>query len=170
MEDLAMNVALSAFLIVISPIAPEHDVLVTRVGTFHLPLGLPEEETAKYVGYRNWVSIDRGTTWKLHSAINDPGKGFDFVARKDGCYWFVLQTVSKDGTTSPPKVENVRRADLKVYVNVANRIVIREVIDLPALASQLQQRCAGRDCLGGRGWSVSGQSQRRSQEEPQDHR
>ena len=135
-----MNVALSAFLFVFSPIAPEHDVLVTRVGTFHLPLGLPEEETAKYVGYRNWVSTDRGTTWKLHSAINDPGKGFDFVAPKDGCYWFVLQTVSKDGTITPPKVENVKRADLKVYVNVANRIAIREVVDLPTLAEQLQQR------------------------------
>jgi hypothetical protein len=140
MENLAMNIALSAFLLVLSPFAPEHDVLVTRVGKFRLPLGLPEEETAKYVSYRNWVSIDRGTTWKLHSAINDPGKGFDFVAPKDGCYWFVLQTVSEDGIITPPKVENAKHADLKVYVNVANRIVIREVVDLPTLANQLQQR------------------------------
>jgi hypothetical protein len=135
-----MNLVFSALLFLFSPIAPEHDAVVTQEAKFFLPLGYPEEERAKYVSYRLWVSADRGSTWKHHGTIDDQGKGFHFEAFKHGTYWFILQTVSKDAKVIPPTVANSKRADLKVFVNVERRIMIREIVDLQTLTAQLRSR------------------------------
>jgi hypothetical protein len=91
-----------------------------------VPLGLTAEKRKNVDRFHLWVSEDQGKSWNRRDEIKSTGDGFPIVAPKDGHYWLVLQTASKDGRLLPPKVDGTIAVGLKIYVNAAGRRVIRK--------------------------------------------
>ncbi len=69
------------------------------------------------------VSEDQGRTYNVSTTVNAPGpttraddKVFRFTSKKDGWYWFVVQTQDFDGGLHPPNLNTVQPG-LKVCVD-----------------------------------------------------
>src|SRR5262249_38602334 len=69
-----------------------------------------------------YLSLDRGQTWKYLTDLKPGTDGVQFMAPRDGHYWFAVRVTNKDGTTEPPTIKKLFPG-LKLYVNSARRPV-----------------------------------------------
>jgi hypothetical protein len=106
------------------PVVLEQGVHEVSIRKFDLPVLADAEDRKMCEGYRLWVSVDHGKTWKHHETKPADTTRFSFTAPTDGHYWFRLQVVAKDSKTKPFNLEDAA-ADQKVYVNVERRQVVR---------------------------------------------
>lgn len=102
------------------PIVLERDIVDFPSVKFRIPYIVDADAKAKADHIRIFVSTDQGKSWKHESDI-EPGEDLKFQAPRDGLYWLAVQTVWKDGRTSPVEV---RSASVKVFVNTKRWPVI----------------------------------------------
>src|SRR5262249_28523186 len=62
------------------------------------------------------VSEDQGRSYTQVASASPQERKFQFTARREGSYWFAVQTVDQDRRYSPASVENTQPA-LKVCVD-----------------------------------------------------
>jgi hypothetical protein len=69
-----------------------------------------------------FVSTDQGRTWFPSAIVAPDQQKFNFVADRDGTYWFAVQTLDLQGKAFPPTMEGVAPT-LKVIVDTQPPVV-----------------------------------------------
>lgn len=69
---------------------------------FRIPFAMPGKNSDRIHRVRLYVSTDQGEDWEPVVEVN-PARfsAFPFTLRGDGLYWFQVQVVSNDGTSTP---------------------------------------------------------------------
>jgi hypothetical protein len=83
---------------------------------FALPLRLPAERQAELDHVRLHVSVDRGKSWQHVDKAAPAAERFTFLAPQDGLYWFIVQPVSKQSASQPPRPDAKSAEIIKVQV------------------------------------------------------
>lgn len=101
---------------------PEGDVLFTKQQEFRIPFQLdaPESPEQAPVEVQLYVSDTQGREqWPLVDRQPPDGTGFNFLAPRDGEYWFVVRTLDRAGKLQP-ETEGPTEAELKVIVDATS--------------------------------------------------
>jgi hypothetical protein len=110
---LAMSAAPPALMI-------DEDVCEIEFKGFTIPITI-DPRRAKEVGrIQCFVSSDQGKTWKPCGLYKKGTTGVDFLAPRDGVYWFALQITGTDGRKEPESVAKLVPGQ-KVLVNSEKR-------------------------------------------------
>jgi hypothetical protein len=104
------------------PVVLPHDVYELPSRAITIPLSANGFSPEKSERLRIWASDDCGRTWKLHSELQATASRFDFIAPRDGQYWFTIQIALKDGKFDPATLDHPKEI-VKVYAN-ANRLAV----------------------------------------------
>ncbi len=88
------------------------------------PLNIAKERRHEIRDVVLYVSRDedRPLHWERANSIPLDKTNFKYEAPGDGVYWFVIQTVWKNGKLDPPKIENVQTG-LKVVVDLTRPLI-----------------------------------------------
>jgi hypothetical protein len=81
------------------------DCGVIKQRTFYLPVKIDDEVRGKLKEVILYVSRDRGKKWKIAAKREPDAIYFIYQAPADGRYFFAVQTIAKDGTRVPNKIE-----------------------------------------------------------------
>jgi hypothetical protein len=87
---------------------------------FVMPVQIDARALDQLQSLRLFMSRDYGRTWTLLEAIAPPKGKFIFTASEDGTYWFVVQTVAKDGKRTPQDISKTAGV-LRVRINTIGR-------------------------------------------------
>ena len=111
-----------------SHVAVPGDIAEIKTRGFAVPIVISDKQKEETKTIRVFVSEDGGMTWKQTKQCKPSEKQIEFVAQRDGMYWFAIQIVKKDGTISP-----AAEADLvpetKFYVNTRRKELTIEAPD-----------------------------------------
>jgi beta-lactamase regulating signal transducer with metallopeptidase domain len=84
--------------------AESADVVYINQRTFKIPVQIRPERRNEVREVILYMSGDQGRTWEAYTR-GVPGKnGFDFVAKRDGLFYFTLAVVDQQGRQGPPDV------------------------------------------------------------------
>jgi len=90
-------------------------IYYTRDTTFLIPF-IPDPNEARILQVLLYVSEDFGKSFQNAGRAGPQDKSFRFTARKDGWYWFWVQTQFQDGKLFPPQL-NPQQPGLRVCVD-----------------------------------------------------
>lgn len=110
--------ALACLLLVLAlagPIRAGEGIYYTRDTTFLIPF-IPDPNEARIQQVLLYVSEDFGKSFQNAGRAGAQEKSFRFTARKDGWYWFWVQTQFQDGKLFPPQL-NPQQPGLRVCVD-----------------------------------------------------
>jgi hypothetical protein len=96
-------------------------VYYSRQTAFLIPFQMDPGANAQQVLLH--VSEDLGKTYQHVATAAPTDKSFRFQARRDGWYWFTVQTQTQDGRYYPPNVNQVQPG-LKVCVDTQPPVVV----------------------------------------------
>ena len=116
MQGFALTLAALAMDFV--PVEIPKDVLEFSEREFRMTLKTTQTDAITQM--RLYVSTDQGKTWKHVRDYRPTAKFVQYKAPRDGQYWFSIQLVLKDGTSSPAQVKDLTPLR-KLYINTRRR-------------------------------------------------
>src|SRR5437868_244698 len=134
-DRLPRRVAGRGLLVLLALLAParaaraQDDVYYSQKANFLIPFQIdPSDRRVAQVFLH--VSEDQGRTWQQVSSAKPTDRGFNFSARRDGWYYFAVQTQDQERRLYPPNLEGVAPS-LRVFVDtVAPDVKLRPAINL----------------------------------------
>lgn len=111
-----------------TPLSAQSDVArsyYSRLSKFRIPFQVDPGDR-KVVDVVLHVSEDLGRSYQRYARAIPSDNGFNFTARRDGWYWFIVQTIDEDGNRYPLNVER-EQPGLKVNVDtITPKIVLKQ--------------------------------------------
>jgi hypothetical protein len=87
--------------------ARDGEVVYINQRTFTIPIYVAPERRRDVREVVLYVSGDQGRTWETYARNTPDRKGFDFVAKSDGSFWFNVAVVDQQGRQEPADVYRV---------------------------------------------------------------
>lgn len=101
------------------PAETDPDVIKLHERTFNIPVHVDPDRRAALRQLFLFASTDKGKTWEQVGAISPDADRFVFHAPKGGLYWFLVQTLGRDGRYDP-NLTGKLQPQFKVLVKTEN--------------------------------------------------
>jgi len=100
---------------------PAAEINYTRFRHFNIPIR--GENLNRYRQLQLYVSLDLGKTWQPYALAPPDQRSFQFIATRDGMYWFTVQAQDQQGQLFPPTLEGAQPS-LKVIIDTQPPVIV----------------------------------------------
>jgi len=100
---------------------PAAEINYTRFRHFNIPIR--GENLNRYRQLQLYVSLDLGKTWQPYALAPPDQRSFQFIATRDGLYWFTVQAQDQQGQLFPPTLEGAQPS-LKVIIDTQPPVIV----------------------------------------------